>query len=586
MLAADGSVRYFKLVFSLTTAGRDKTAHLNGLIRDVSEQAVAEQALRRSESANRLLIDIGKSLSGTLNKIELLEMIAAQTERAMYAANMWIALYDRAAHEVEFVYSRNPEEVVPGTRRPADLGITGYIIRSRQSALIKGDVVAELAKRGVVAIGPGAAAWLGVPMKIGDRVLGVLAVQHYTDPDAYDDSHRQLLESVASQAAIALDNASLYQDIQREKQYFESLVLNSPIAVVVIDSATHVRSWNPAAESLFGYSASEATGQPISSLVAPTRDMRAQVDVNAKAVGEGGVVRSITQRCRKDGSVVELELLAVPIIVEGRQIGTLVLYHDITELQRARQAAEAATQAKSAFLAMMSHEIRTPMNAVIGMTGLLLETRLQDDQRECVETIRTSGDALLTIINDILDFSKIEAGRMELENQPFDLRECIEGALDLIAQRAKEKNLNLACVIEPGVPPALVGDATRLRQVMVNLLGNAAKFTERGEIVRRGALRPRRPGGRGRAVPAAQVPHQRSRHGARHSEGPHGTPLPVLQPGGCLDHPALRRHRAGARDQQAAGRADGRDDVGRERRRPRQGQHLPSDRWSPLPRPR
>jgi PAS domain S-box-containing protein len=271
-------------------------------------------------------------------------------------------------------------------------------------------------------------------------------------------------------------------ELDRQKQYFESLVEISPVAVVTMDSAERVTGWNPAATRQFGYAPDEAMGRSIDGLVLRSEDMREEGHALAEEARTDGRATRVTQRARKDGSLVDVEIVMVPLVADGEQAGFYAIYHDISELQEARREADAANEAKSVFLASMSHEIRTPMNAIIGMSGLLLRTELDAEQHESAEIIRSSSELLLTIINDILDFSKIEAGRMELEIAPFDFRACLDGVLALVTSMASGKGLDVTTTVDDSVPQAILGDSSRLRQIVVNVLSNAVKFTDEGSV--------------------------------------------------------------------------------------------------------
>ena len=278
------------------------------------------------------------------------------------------------------------------------------------------------------------------------------------------------------------------------ERLLRTLIDAIPDAIFVRDAEGRCVVRNVADARLIGHDDPDATlGLTVfDTLPAP---LAAEIAAADQAVMEAGETVRDQEDAYTDpnGREVWLSTTKAPLRDEGGAVVGLVgISRDVTEqkraeaaLREAKEAAEASTRAKGEFLANMSHEIRTPMNGVIGMTSLLLGTDLDAEQREFVETVRTSGDALLTLINDILDFSKIEAGRLDLEEAPFDVRQCVEEAVDLVARPAAEKGVELAYLVAGDVPHTLRGDVSRVRQVLVNLLSNAVKFTSRGSVCAR-----------------------------------------------------------------------------------------------------
>lgn len=297
---------------------------------------------------------------------------------------------------------------------------------------------------------------------------------------------KDITKRVENQQALTLAK----QEAEEQAALIQAIFENLPDQIYYKDRQTRMLGANPACYHYHGFTSAEPMIGKTNHELYSVRQGQQIYNKEISIMVSGKTLRERELHVKEDKSTVYLESIKSPLKNKaGKTIGIVGLSRDITEqvereneLISAHKEAEAANKAKSAFLAMMSHEIRTPMNGVIGAASLLVGTNLSAIQEEFVHTILVSGDNLLTIINDILDYSKIEAGKIELEAVSFSPRECIEDVFDLFAHTAAKKNLELLCDIQPDVPETLKGDPTRLRQIIVNLLGNAIKFTKTGEI--------------------------------------------------------------------------------------------------------
>ena len=462
-------------------------------ISDVTDQRNAEEQLRGSEANLRNVAALARGLPSHENPRRAICEAACEIAGAdivqLWEPDGTVQLRVTAAIGTEV----SPELRLPLTSETSGTA-TAYQSGQRQLVLDARAPGAPVSIRMRDLLG--VASLLCEPVLGRNGAVGVLVVIWKTAITQTQDRQIDAIGLLATEAATAIERADstaqLYVAARKDELRLRQLLEAAPDAMIVADAGGIIQTVNDQTERLLGYARAELVGESIEVLV-PDAQRAAHPAHRASFMAAPstramGVERELEAR-HKDGHGIPVSVTLSPVhTVDG--LWAIAAVRDVTERKRitdelsiAHERAVEASRLKSVFVANMSHEIRTPLNGVIGMAGLLADTALDGEQREYVEAVRVSGDALMAVIEDILDFSKIEAGKLELDQRPFDVREVVEGACAMLAPRAFSKGVELLSWLDDGIWESVYGDGARLRQVLVNLLTNAVKFTASGEVV-------------------------------------------------------------------------------------------------------
>ncbi|MCD6384669.1 PAS domain S-box protein [Candidatus Sumerlaeota bacterium] len=495
----DGSSFWASCTAQVKYDGNGNIEWIDGIIEDITERKRMEKRMEHLNTVLRAIRNVNQFITQEKDKFRLIQGVCELLVETRGYYNVWIVLQDAEGNITgtadagfDGTFARVSEQLAQGK-----LTHCAQLALSQQRVVVIQDTQSECGDCPLLCEHTGRGAMCS-RLKYRDKDYGLITVSVPVEL-VNDREELDLFKEVAGDIAFALHSIELEEKrkqaecaLRESEEMFRSISDSAQDAIIMMDNEGNISYWNRAAEKIFGYTKEEVLGKELHILLAPQNYQEAYRRGFAKfrRTGEGTAVGKTRElkAVRKDGTEFPIELSVSGVKLKGKWYAIGIL-RDITERKKAelavieaKRAAEAAAEAKAKFLANMSHEIRTPMNGIIGMCGLLLDTDLDEEQREYAETIAKSANSLLSIINDILDFSKIEAGKLDIEIIEFDLRTTLEDLNDILAIRAQDKGLEYICMIDPEVPSLLEGDPGRLRQILTNLIGNAIKFTEKGEV--------------------------------------------------------------------------------------------------------
>ncbi|MBN1422897.1 MAG: response regulator [Planctomycetes bacterium] len=472
---------------------------------DVTERKRTIEVL---EDRQRRLMAVGRTAFELVAAQDMKAVLSRliETAREIAGADLAvIACLDPVTGKVADAFASNfPVDRMPSGTRVQGRGLLGRIASGHE--VVSDDAMSEPGFEGYPDWHPLIRALIGLPVTYGERTLAILLVGKRTAGERFSAEDVESIRTIGRLAAVSIHGAQQFEALRRANAHQRKILETAATAVFTCDGEGRITSANEAFTAIMGCTEEEVLGKPCRSLFHAHCERRTQpggacatctscvLNQTEEEILRGSRVRIVTKR----GEVRDaLKNAAVLLDERGEVAGAIESFVDVTAIEDARRAAEEAARTKSQFLANMSHEIRTPMNGIIGMTDLLLYTPLDLEQREYAETVRNCATSLLELLNGILDLSKLEAGRMSFEQVPFDLWKLLASSCTPFRAAAERKGIAIEATIAPDVPTRIVGDPTRTRQVLMNLIGNAVKFTEQGRVdvsIEKGEAGEGRPG--------------------------------------------------------------------------------------------